>query len=134
MNESHVMDIDMSQMRSVKYFRPTVSSDGSQNINNRITVARTESGQHRHIQAVNKGYLLAASNEAYSNSRANRKKPKKPMVVPSTKPSEEQEEDYDSDYSEVAITTGLQDSQGTVSYTHLRAHGDATLSRMPSSA
>jgi hypothetical protein len=69
-------------------------------------VGRTESGQHKHVQVVNRGYLLA-SNEPHLNNRVTTQKRslKPPRVTLSSKPREIEEEDYDSDYSEVVITT-----------------------------
>ena len=88
--------------------------DGSTSINSHmhVTVGQTESGQHKHMQVVNRGYLLA-SNEAHASDRvATQKRPLKPRVTLSTKPREEQGEDYDSEYSEIAITTEVQESLG----------------------
>ena len=89
----------------MKYHRGnSTTTDRSISIDSHVTVGRTESGQHKHMQAVNKGYLLA-SNEAHHNDRvATQKRPLKPRVALSSKPREEEGEDYDSDYSEVAIT------------------------------
>ncbi len=91
-------------MKTMKYHRGN-STDRSTRLNSHVTVGRTDSGQHKHMQAVNQGYLLAAI-EPHTNDRvATQKRPLKPRITLSSKPREEQEEDYDSDYSEVAITT-----------------------------
>ena len=95
-------------MKTLKYHRgnsTSTTTERSISVNNHMTVARTDSGQHKHMQVVNKGYLLA-SNEPHQNNRAaTQKRPLKPRVALSSKPREEEGEDYDSDYSEIAITT-----------------------------
>ena len=100
-------------MKTMKYHRgTTTSTDRSTSINSHVTVGRTESGQHKHMQVVNRGYLLASSKAHVSDRVTTQKRPLKPRVTLSTKPREEQGEDYDSEYSEVAITTEVQESLG----------------------
>lgn len=99
-------------MRTLKYHRGnSTTTERSTSVNSRsnmhVTVGRTESGQHKHMQVVNKGYLLA-SNGPHQNDRVAtaQRRPVKPRVpLSQSKPREEEGEDYDSDYSEVAIMT-----------------------------
>ena len=89
-------------MRSLKYHRGV-----STNSHSHVTVGRTESGQHKHMQVVNKGYLLT-SNEPHQNDGVaahGQKQSLKPKVALLPKLRENEGEEYDSDYSEVAITT-----------------------------
>lgn len=98
-------------MRALKYHRGiSTATDRSTSIDSHshVTVGRIQSGQHKHMQVVNKDYLFRASNEAHQNDRVathDQKRSLKPRVALLSKPRENEGEDYDSDYSEVAITT-----------------------------
>ena len=68
-------------------------------------MARTESGQHKHVQAVNKGYLLPEITIEPRLKKSETPENSKTFgLAPPAKPREEDE--YDSDYSEVSYTTG----------------------------
>ena len=101
----------MSKTRSLRYVRQKTGDLLS--INKNVTVGEEDNERQKHVQIVNRGYMLA-SNEPHSNDRITNTpdNPDGVGVELSTKPKEEG--DGDSNYSEVQINTGLQSNDSIV--------------------